>query len=148
MDPVTRKLAMKVSSNRLIWPTDTPNRAGIISVRTLTTPGSCHPHFGFTKSPARYRKGNWKASCTIPPKNTPHASAKAGCDMCGDNNQAQAMIHTFSNTGVNDATANLFRVLRMAPDNPVNEINAIYGKVILSMVLASSNFAPSGSSFR
>lgn len=54
----------------------------------------------------------------------------------------------FSNIGVNDVMVNLFRVLRMVFDNLVNEINVIYGKVILSMVLVSLNFVLFGLLFR
>ncbi len=57
-------------------------------------------------------------------------------------------MHMLSNTGVKAATANLLRVFKIAPDKPVSDINAMYGKVILSMALASSNFAPSGLSLR
>ena len=64
-----------VSSSRLIWLTETPNSAGIMSLRMRRTPGWCQPSFGRGSRCNCVRKGSWNSSCTRPAANTPQASA-------------------------------------------------------------------------
>ena len=123
MDPVIKKLAMTVSSNKLIWLTETPNKAGIINRRILATPSSCHAHFGFTSKPAFFKKGIWNKNCNKPPKKIPIARARSGLSNLGARKSAVAIMAILSKTGENDITPNLPIVFKIAPESATKVTN-------------------------
>ena len=100
-----RKEASTVSSNRLIWLTETPNRAGIISFRIRRTPGWRVSQRGRGTRSSRYRNGSWNSSCTTPASATPQARANTGSSNQGAATSAAAISDRLRNTGVRAGTA-------------------------------------------
>ncbi len=109
--------------SRLIWLTDTPNRAGIIRVRIFTTPGWCQPHLGQTSMLSWRRKGYWNKNWTRPPRKTPIAREISGRSIKGAIHQAAAIMVMLRNTGVKEDTAKRPKVLRIAPAMAVKVMN-------------------------
>ena len=68
--PVTRKLAMMVSSSRLTWATDEPIMIGTINFMMRCTRASPQPQRGRGVRFRRRRLGSCAASCRMPAANT------------------------------------------------------------------------------
>ena len=113
-----------MSSNRLIWLTETPNRAGTINFKIRRTPGSLVSQIGRGTSSSRYSDGNWNSNWINPAKNTPQASAKTGSSNQGAATVAAKIRDKLRNTGVNAGTAKRPKLFRMAPQKPVMDISS------------------------
>ena len=124
MLPLTRNEAIRVSSSRFNWVTETPNRAGSMRRPTRRTPSSRGAKVKRGSSPSRSRNGNWNRNWTTPAMKTPQARATMGLSISGASQSAQPISERLSSTGVKAGTPKRLWALSMPPAKAVREMNS------------------------